>query len=170
MPRRERAIARLDSAPPIFNSRCGACRRRPGCAGIPRTMVSPAVITAMFDLTSDLSFECPRVCVYGKAALQVDSTVGDNEYIASGRISKPLLFNGACRVLLYAALWAQAAYPEKGGSVKIDSLKLFEVPPRWLFLKVTTDEGSVGWGEPIVEGRAKTVRAAVEEMSGYLVG
>ena len=54
--------------------------------------------------------------------------------------------------------------------MKITSLELFKVPPRWLFLKVSTDEGVSGWGEPIVEGRAVTVRAAVEEMSGYLVG
>jgi galactonate dehydratase len=54
--------------------------------------------------------------------------------------------------------------------VKIISLELFKVPPRWLFLKVSTDEGIVGWGEPIVEGRAETVRTAVEEMSGYLIG
>ena len=54
--------------------------------------------------------------------------------------------------------------------MKIKSLELFQVPPRWLFLKVTTDEGIVGWGEPILEGRAATVRAAVEEMSVYLTG
>ena len=54
--------------------------------------------------------------------------------------------------------------------MKILSLELFKVPPRWLFLKVSTDEGIAGWGEPIVEGRAETVRTAVEEMSGYLVG
>jgi galactonate dehydratase len=54
--------------------------------------------------------------------------------------------------------------------MKITSLELFEVPPRWLFLKVETDEGISGWGEPVVEGRAKTVRAAVEELSGYLIG
>lgn len=54
--------------------------------------------------------------------------------------------------------------------MKITSLELFKVPPRWLFLKVSTDEGVSGWGEPIVEGRAETVRAAVDEMSGYLVG
>ena len=54
--------------------------------------------------------------------------------------------------------------------MKIISLELFKVPPRWLFLKVSTDEGIAGWGEPIVEGRAETVRTAVEEMSGYLVG
>jgi galactonate dehydratase len=59
---------------------------------------------------------------------------------------------------------------DRGGSVKIASLELFKVPPRWLFLKVSTDEGIAGWGEPIVEGRAQTVRAAVDELSGYLVG
>ena len=54
--------------------------------------------------------------------------------------------------------------------MKITSLELFKVPPRWLFLKVSTDEGLAGWGEPIVEGRAETVRAAVEELTGYLAG
>ena len=54
--------------------------------------------------------------------------------------------------------------------MKISSLELFKVPPRWLFLKISTDEGISGWGEPIVEGRAETVRAAVEEMSEYLIG
>lgn len=54
--------------------------------------------------------------------------------------------------------------------MKIQSLELFKVPPRWLFLKVTTDDGCVGWGEPIVEGRANTVKAAVEELSSYLIG
>ncbi|HKL42140.1 MAG: galactonate dehydratase [Halanaerobiales bacterium] len=54
--------------------------------------------------------------------------------------------------------------------MKICDLKLFKVPPRWLFLKIITDEGISGWGEPIVEGRADTVRAAVEELSEYIVG
>lgn len=54
--------------------------------------------------------------------------------------------------------------------MKIADLELFAVPPRWLFLKITTDAGLSGWGEPIVEGRAETVRAAVEELRGVLVG
>ena len=54
--------------------------------------------------------------------------------------------------------------------MKVVSLELFKVPPRWLFLKVLTDEGVSGWGEPVVEGRAETVWAAVEELSGYLIG
>jgi galactonate dehydratase len=54
--------------------------------------------------------------------------------------------------------------------MKITGFELFKVPPRWLFLKITTDEGISGWGEPIVEGRAETVRTAVEELFGYLIG
>ena len=53
---------------------------------------------------------------------------------------------------------------------RIERLELFKVPPRWLFLKLVTDEGVEGWGEPVVEGRADTVAAAVREMSEYVVG
>ncbi|HET6383749.1 MAG TPA: galactonate dehydratase [Armatimonadota bacterium] len=54
--------------------------------------------------------------------------------------------------------------------MKIRDMELFLAPPRWLFLKVTTDDGISGWGEPVVEGRAETVRAAVDEMKDYLIG
>ena len=54
--------------------------------------------------------------------------------------------------------------------MKITALKLYKVPPRWLFLKVETDEGITGWGEPVVEGRADTVKTAVEEFEAYLIG
>ena len=54
--------------------------------------------------------------------------------------------------------------------MKITRLTTFLVPPRWLFLRVDTDAGIVGWGEPIVEGRAHTVAAAVDELSDYLIG
>ena len=54
--------------------------------------------------------------------------------------------------------------------MKITEVETFLVPPRWLFCRVATDEGLVGWGEPVVEGRAETVRAAVGELSDLLVG
>ena len=54
--------------------------------------------------------------------------------------------------------------------MKISNYELFQVPPRWLFLKITTDEGIEGWGEPIVEGKAATVKAAVIEFMEYLIG
>jgi galactonate dehydratase len=54
--------------------------------------------------------------------------------------------------------------------MKISNYKLFQVPPRWLFLKIETDEGLFGWGEPVIEGKAQTVRKAVEELMQGLVG
>jgi galactonate dehydratase len=54
--------------------------------------------------------------------------------------------------------------------MKITKLTTYIVPPRWCFLKIETDEGIVGWGEPVVEGRAHTVAAAVDELSDYLIG
>jgi galactonate dehydratase len=54
--------------------------------------------------------------------------------------------------------------------VRVTGLELFAVPPRWLFLKLSTDEGVCGWGEPIVEGRVATTRAAVEELGELVVG
>ena len=54
--------------------------------------------------------------------------------------------------------------------MKITKLTTWQVPPRWLFLKIDTDEGIAGWGEPVVEGRAATVEAAVHELSDSLVG
>jgi len=47
---------------------------------------------------------------------------------------------------------------------EITDYELFAVPPRWLFLRVETSDGRVGWGEPVVEGRARTVETAVEEL------
>jgi galactonate dehydratase len=55
-------------------------------------------------------------------------------------------------------------------NTKIEKVELFKVPPRWLFLKITTQSGIVGWGEPLVEGKADTVCAAVKEMTSFLIG
>lgn len=55
-------------------------------------------------------------------------------------------------------------------TIKITRYELFQVPPRWLFLKIETDEGIVGWGEPVIEGRAATVKAAVDELMENLIG
>jgi galactonate dehydratase len=55
-------------------------------------------------------------------------------------------------------------------SLIIKSIELFKVPPRWLFLKMTTEDGLTGWGEPVVEGRADTVAACVKELEGIVLG
>lgn len=54
--------------------------------------------------------------------------------------------------------------------MKITDVSTYLVPPRWLFLRIDTNEGISGWGEPVVEGRAETVRAAVSELSDLLIG
>ena len=41
--------------------------------------------------------------------------------------------------------------------MKIRSVEGFPVPLRWLFVKITTQSGIVGWGELVVEGKAATV-------------
>jgi len=54
--------------------------------------------------------------------------------------------------------------------MKITRLETIYIKPRWLFLKVHTDAGLVGLGEPIVEGRSQSVAAAVQELGRYLIG
>ena len=57
-----------------------------------------------------------------------------------------------------------------GSSMKITKLETLFVRPRWLFLKMHTDEGIVGLGEPILEGRSQTCAAAVKEIGRHLIG
>ena len=57
-----------------------------------------------------------------------------------------------------------------GDKLKITKVETILVKPRWLFLKIHTNAGITGLGEPIVEGRAKTVATAIEELAPYLIG
>ncbi|MBK9171030.1 MAG: galactonate dehydratase [Bryobacterales bacterium] len=68
-----------------------------------------------------------------------------------------------------AAQTRNAPIPPKD-NLKITKLETFLVKPRWLFLKVHTDAGIVGLGEPLLEGRALTCKQAVDEIAPYLVG
>ena len=54
--------------------------------------------------------------------------------------------------------------------LRIAKMELFKVPPRWLFLKITTQNGIIGWGEPVIEGKAATVEACVNELSKHVIG
>ncbi|MCD1126716.1 galactonate dehydratase [Jinshanibacter sp. LJY008] len=54
--------------------------------------------------------------------------------------------------------------------MKITKLTTYRLAPRWMFLKVETDEGVTGWGEPVIEGRARSVEAAVHELSEMIIG
>jgi galactonate dehydratase len=54
--------------------------------------------------------------------------------------------------------------------MKVTGYELFFVAPRWLFLKIETDEGITGWGEPVLEAKALTVAACVDEMMDHIMG
>ena len=54
--------------------------------------------------------------------------------------------------------------------MKVTKLTTYRLPPRWMFLKIETDEGVTGWGEPVIEGRARSVETAVDELSEYVIG
>src|SRR3954466_8993248 len=80
---------------------------------------------------------------------------------------------GAVGVGLTLPVTSYAATPERQPvkkDVRITKLETFLIKPRWLFLKIHTDAGVVGLGEPLLEGRALTVQTAIKEVEPYLVG
>jgi galactonate dehydratase len=54
--------------------------------------------------------------------------------------------------------------------MKITKLTTYRLAPRWMFLKIETDAGITGWGEPVIEGKARSVETAVHEFEPYLIG
>lgn len=54
--------------------------------------------------------------------------------------------------------------------MKLIKLETFRLKPRWLLVRLETDDGFVGWGEPVVEGRTGTTEACVHELWPYLLG
>ena len=54
--------------------------------------------------------------------------------------------------------------------MRITGIEWFRVPPRWLFVKVSTDEGVDGWGEASLEGHAEAVEGALDAMRDRLLG
>ncbi|HEX6375805.1 MAG TPA: galactonate dehydratase [Allosphingosinicella sp.] len=54
--------------------------------------------------------------------------------------------------------------------MKIARIETFYVPPRWLFVRVETDEGAIGWGEASLEGHAEAVEGAFAALRDRFVG
>lgn len=54
--------------------------------------------------------------------------------------------------------------------LKISDIKVYKVKPRWIFVKVLTDEGIAGWGEMISGTKTETVVAGANEMGEKLIG
>ena len=59
---------------------------------------------------------------------------------------------------------------DNDGADAVAKYELFKVAPRWVFLRMETSAGIVGWGEPNLEGWSDTVMKAVEEMMRSVIG
>ena len=47
---------------------------------------------------------------------------------------------------------------------KIKSIEYFRVLPRWLFVKVTDEDGYNGWGESTLEGHTEAIEGTLDSM------
>jgi galactonate dehydratase len=54
--------------------------------------------------------------------------------------------------------------------MKIGKIETFYVAPRWLFVRVESDDGAVGWGEASLEGHAEAVDGAFEALRDKFTG
>jgi galactonate dehydratase len=52
----------------------------------------------------------------------------------------------------------------------VDTLVVDARLRNWIFVRVTTDEGLVGWGEASLEWKTRAVAGAVEDLAGLVVG
>jgi galactonate dehydratase len=54
--------------------------------------------------------------------------------------------------------------------MKIGKIETFYVAPRWLFVRVESDDGAIGWGEASLEGHAEAVDGAFEALRDKFIG
>ncbi|KAL0576391.1 hypothetical protein V5O48_005580 [Marasmius crinis-equi] len=52
----------------------------------------------------------------------------------------------------------------------ITKIEAFRVPPRWLFVRVETSDGIVGWGEATLEGHTESVEGAIQDLTERFMG
>jgi galactonate dehydratase len=55
-------------------------------------------------------------------------------------------------------------------TMKLAKIETFAVPPRWLFIRVETEEGAVGWGEASLEGHAEAVEGVFASFRDRFLG
>lgn len=54
--------------------------------------------------------------------------------------------------------------------MKISTITVYKVKPRWIFVKISTDEGIEGWGEMVSGTKTETVAAGAYEIGNRLIG
>lgn len=52
----------------------------------------------------------------------------------------------------------------------ITNIEYFPVPPRWLYVKITSDDGGYGWGEASLEGHTEAVEGTLDEFRERFIG
>ncbi|WP_432718929.1 galactonate dehydratase [Pectinatus frisingensis] len=52
----------------------------------------------------------------------------------------------------------------------IKTFKIYQVKPRWIFIKLVTNDGVEGWGEMISGTKTETVVSGANEMANFLIG
>ncbi len=63
---------------------------------------------------------------------------------------------------------ASSTFTTKGAA--LTRIETFAVPPRWLFVRVETADGAVGWGEASLEGHTEAVEATFAEIRERFLG
>ncbi len=56
------------------------------------------------------------------------------------------------------------------GELTIARIETFLVPPRWVFVRVETEDGATGWGEASLEGHGEAVIGAFEALRDRFIG
>ncbi|KAI0338018.1 enolase C-terminal domain-like protein [Trametopsis cervina] len=55
-------------------------------------------------------------------------------------------------------------------SSRINKIEFFRLPPRWIFIRVETEGGIVGWGETSLEGHTEAVEGATVALRDTFLG
>ena len=53
---------------------------------------------------------------------------------------------------------------------KIKTIEHFRVLPRWLFVKITDEQGGCGWGESTLEGHSESIEGTLNAFSRQIQG
>ncbi len=58
----------------------------------------------------------------------------------------------------------------KEKKMKINKVDVFHIKPRWMLVKISTDEGITGWGEPTLEGKATVIEEMIKVFETVILG
>lgn len=54
--------------------------------------------------------------------------------------------------------------------MKIEKVEVYQIRPRWMLVKIDTNEGICGFGEPTLEGKTTVVEAAIKLLAEEILG